>query len=70
LAKQIRKRDGSLAVQDLAEQGLTNERLPDAAKRYIYRPERSRQQRERSALSRRGIDITEQPDGQLRWAGV
>ena len=45
-------------VQDLVEQGLVNERLPDVAKRYIlYRAERSRVRRERSALSRRFAEI-------------
>jgi len=48
-------------VQDLVEQGLINERLPDVAKRYIlYRAERSRIRRERSDLSRR---VTEVLDG-------
>ena len=45
-------------VQDLVEQGLINERLPDVAKRYIlYRAERSRIRRERSALSRRVVEV-------------
>jgi len=45
-------------VQDLVEQGLVNENLPDIAKRYIlYRAERSRSRRERSALSRRVVEV-------------
>jgi len=45
-------------VQDLVEQGLITENLPDIAKRYIlYRAERSRIRRERSALSRRVVEV-------------